>query len=214
MTERELLHYEMNREELKKWNELVDDIKSKFLSMSGLTKIPYALFTDTLDRTTMAKEPWCGSKGYIKDSGFYYVEEGDRGKIELIYSGLDYKMARNEMVKRCADRIAYAYVTKDIKGLRDKYKGLWHYCRIDDGIENVNGITRMKSHLEEQKDWVYDAEYDYRIYWFEPLIFMVRRILDNKEYEKTIAYYEECMNHNMKKHHWVFNRELEKFELL
>ena len=72
----------------------------------------------------------------------------------------------------------------------------------------------MKSHLEEQKDWVYDAEYDYRIYWFEPLIFMVKRILDNKEYEKTIAYYEECMNHNMKKHYWVFNRELEKFELL
>lgn len=212
MTERDYLLYEMNKEELDKWNELIGDIKSNFRKIIDFTKVPYSVFEDTIERTTKAKEQWCWSKGYIGNDGFYYVEEGDRGAISLIYYGYTYEMARNYIVKTCADRIAYAYVTNDINGFHDKNKGQWHFCRIDDGIEKVDGLSMMKCHLEEQQNWIYDAEYDYRLYWFENLLFMVKRILNEDEYIKTIEYYEGCMNCNAKRK-WVFNRDSEKFDL-
>ena len=69
----------------------------------------------------------------------------------------------------------------------------------------------MKSHIEEQDNWVYDGEYDYRKYWFESLLFMIKRILDDKEYEHNVAYYEKCMNHHSQI--WKFNCETEMFEM-
>ena len=47
-------------------------------------------------------------------------------------------------------------------------------------------LTRMKSHIEEQENWIYDTEYDYRKYWFETLLFLVKRILNEKEYAKQV----------------------------
>lgn len=212
MTERDYLCYEMNKDETEKWEELVADIKKSFYSIADISEIPLQVFVDICGRITMAKEPWNGAKGYINNSGFYYVEEGDRGKVTLIYSGYSYEAAKNAMVSRCAREISYAYVTKDMKEFQDKYKKQWHYCRINDGIETINGITRMKSHVEEQANWIYDGEYDYRKYWFESLLFMIKRILDKKEYENNVAYYEKCMNHPAKL--WKFNYKTEMFDMM
>lgn len=211
MTARDYLYYEMNRDEMHKWEELVTDIKMSFSSISDISEIPRQLFFDVLERTTMAKEPWNGAKGYISNSGFYSVSEGDRGEVSLIYSGYSYEEAKNALVARCAGKISYAYVTEDMKGFQDKHKKEWHYCEIDDGIETINGLTRMKSHIEEQENWIYDTEYDYRKYWFETLLFLVKRILNEKEYEKQVTYYEKCMNHHSKI--WRFNYKTEMFEM-
>ncbi len=212
MTERDYLHYEMNKDEKDKWEQLVADIKKSFISVADISVIPLQLFSDVLERTTMAKEPWNGAKGYISNSGFYYVEEGDRGKLTLIYSGYSYEETKNAMVARCAREIAYAYVTKNMKCFQDKYKHQWHYYRVNDGMETINGLTRIKSHLEEQENWIYDGEYDYRKYWFEALLFLIKRILDEKEYEHNVEYYEECMNHRSKI--WKFNYKTEMFEMM
>lgn len=211
MTGRDYLQYEMNADEMDKWEELVADIKKSFYLIADISNIPHQVFTDVLGRTTMAKEPWNGAKGYINNRGFYYVEEGDRGKLTLVYSGYSYEAARNEMVSRCAKEISYAYVTADMKGFRDKYKSQWRYCEINDGVETINGLTRMKSHIEEQDNWIYDGEYDYRKYWFELLLFMIKRILDDKEYEQNVVYYEKCMNHHTRI--WKFNHKTEMFEM-
>lgn len=212
MTEKDYFSYEMNKDEMDKWKELISDVKKRFYSIADICEIPYQVFIDILGRTTMAKEPWKGAKGYISNSGFYCVEEGDRGKLTLSYSGYSYEAAKNDMVARCAREIAYAYVTRDMKGFQEKHKNQWHYCRIDDGLEIVNGFTRMKSHMEEQENWIYDGEYDYRKYWFESLLFMIKRILDATEYENNVVYYEECMNHHTKI--WKFNRKTEMFEMI
>lgn len=212
MTARDYLCYEMNEDEIEKWEELVTDIKKSFYSIADISEIPIQVFADVLGRTAMAKEPWYGAKGYISNSGFYCVKEGDRGELNLIYSGYSYEAAKNAMVSRCASEISYAYVTKDMKGFQDKYKNQWHYCRINDGMETIKGLTRMKSHMEEQENWIYDGEYDYRKYWFESLLFMIKRILDEKEYKNNIAYYEKCMNHHAKL--WKFNCKTEIFEMI
>lgn len=212
MTERDYFCYKMNKDEMDKWKELVSDVKKSFYSIADISEIPQQVFMDILDRTTKAKELWNGAKGYISDSGFYCVEEGDRGKLTLIYSGYSYEEAKNNMVAKCAREISYAYVTRNQKRLWERYKNQWHYCRINDGLETINGLSRMKSHIEEQKNWVYDGEYDYRKYWFEALLFMIKRILDDKEYEHNVTYYEKCMNYHTNV--WKFNRKTEMFEMI
>ena len=212
MMDRDYLYYEMNKDEMAKWEELIGDIKKSFFSIADISNIPLQIFEDVLGRTTMAKEPWKGAKGYISNGGFYYLEEGDRGRVTLIYSGYSYEDARNYMVARCAKEIAYAYVTADMKGFEEKHKNQWRYCRINDGIENINGVTAMRSHIEEQENWIYDGEYDYRKYWFESLLFMIKRILGEKEYQHNVEYYEKCLNHSSAI--WKFNYKTEMFDMI
>ena len=130
MTEGDYFCYEMNKDEMDKWEELISDVKKSFYSIADISEIPHQVFVDILGRTTMTKEPWNGAKGYISNSGFYCVNEGDRGKLTLIYSGYSYEEAKNDMVARCAKEISYAYVTRDIKEFREKHKNQWHYYVI------------------------------------------------------------------------------------
>lgn len=212
MTEREFLNYQMNDAETREWENLAADIKDRFFSVV-LPDIPCEIKEDILNKRTMAKEPFYGSRGYIRNRGYYSVQEGDRGSLYLHFSDLSFEEAKNSMIKECAHDISYAYVSQNRSALRDKHKGLWHYCRIDDGIENVNGTCRMRSHLEEQTNWIYDEEYDYRKYWFELLLYMEKRMLPTREYERETAYYQECMNHSMTVKKWIFNIEQEEFQL-
>lgn len=213
MTEQELLYYKMNNEEKEEWDKLSNDIKEGFYSIEKQVWIPSHVFRETLEKMMMYKQPWV-SKGYVEGHGFYYVAEGDRGHISVIFENLNYYEAKNKLIKYCADKIAYAYVTYDMKGLQKKYEKQWRYVRIQDGIEKKNGLLHIISHLEEQSDWIYDTEYDYRIYWFEPLLFMVKRLVDHSEYLSILEYYENCMNHHIKNRKWIFNTETEKFELV
>ena len=211
MTANDYLGYEMDENERNKWESLIRDIKNAFHSIANISQIPHHIFEGVLERTTMAKEPWNGAKGYICNEGFFYVTEGDRGELTLQYSGYSYEAAKNNLVERCAREISYAYVTEDMRAFCDKHKNQWRYCRIDDGMETINGLTRMKSHMEEHENWIYDGEYDYRKYWFESLLFMIKRILEADEYERNVLYYEKCMNHHAKI--WKFNRKTEMFEI-
>ena len=213
MTEYELLHYHMNNDELNKWKELANEVKNNFLSIAFLIDIPSEFMEESLDRMTSNIEPFYGSKGFINHCGYYCVQEGDKGDVHLLFSDASFENARTKLIKRCARDISYDFVVKNMKDLQNKHKGLWHYCRIDDGIETVNGISKMISHIEENAGWKYDGEYDYRKYWFELLLRMERRLLDNDEYQKEIAYYQDCMNHRLKNKIWVFTQETEEFTL-
>ncbi len=210
--EREYLCYKMNRDELDKWEDLITDVKTSFYSIADSTEIPKPVFVDVLDRTLVAYKPGVGARGYIRNHGFYHVEEGDRGALTLHYSGCSYEEAKNDLVEKCAWDISLEYVTQNRERLQGKYIKQWRYRRVEDGIEKVNGLTIAKSHLEEQGNWIYNREYDYRKYWFELLLFMVKRILDNKAYEHNVAYYEQCMNHHEKI--WTFNHKTEMFEMI
>lgn len=116
MTERDYFCYEMNKDEMDRWQELISDVKRSLYLIADISEIPHQVFIDILGRTTMAKEPWNGAKGYISNSGFYCVEEGDRGK----------------------------YVTRDMKGFREKHKNQWHYCSLDKLHTTELGIVRIK----------------------------------------------------------------------
>ena len=212
MTEQEFMDYKMNHQEEKKWAELTNDIIEGFYSLESTVCIPANIFHSSLEKLRDVKRPW-EAKGYIAGKGFYHVVEGDRGHISVRFSDLDYSDARNKLISSTARDIAYAYVISDMKGIQTKYESQWRYKCVEDGIVKENGDTRMISHLEEQQNWIYDAEYDYRIYWFEPLLFMVKRLADDTEYQSTLAYYESCMNHHLKNKRWVYDTKIEKFEL-
>ncbi len=212
MTEYEYLKYQMNPEEMREWDKLAAEIKEQVFAAAP-PDIPYEIQEDILCKRTMVREPFYDVRGYVGDRGYYSVQEGDRGHLHLAFSDLPYEEAKNRMIKTCAHDISYAYVTKNRLALRDRHKGLWRCCRIEDGLETVNGITRLVSHMEEQPNPIYDAEYDYRKYWFELLLYMEKRLLPDGEYNEEIACYQECLNHFMTDKRWIFDCKQEKYRL-
>ena len=80
MTAQELLFVRMRPEEKQKWQELCAGIPNKF----EILKLPAMALGET-ERILTPGTPYTGSKGYVESEGFFYVEEGDRGKCTLIF---------------------------------------------------------------------------------------------------------------------------------
>ena len=193
MNEKQLLYHSMNSDEQKKWNELTKKIIEDYAAIAE-SAVAYSIaWQQALEVFLEAKKPWT-NKGYVENEGFYWVEDADRGRIAVFFSKLEFSEARNKLVIRAAHDIIYKYVLDNKKKIQDENMGKWRYQRIEDGIVNENGISRMLSHIEEQPAWEYDSEYDYRIYWFEPMLFIIKRLVNSTDYYVQVAYYEACMN--------------------
>ncbi len=217
MTDKELLHYRMSEEEKERWQLLAEELRKDFLSLEKEMDIPAELFEKELSAGLGISEPGV-AKGYAEGTGYYYVSEGDRGNISTVFTLTSKEEARNKLAVYCADKLAYSYALRYKKEIQERDGRLWRYIRVDDGMVKENGITRMLSHLEENPEWVYDLEYDYRISWFEPMLFMIRRLADEKTYDHEVGYYEQCMNscrdRSGSKYYWKYDRKSERFLLI
>lgn len=209
MTETQLFNYKMNSEEQAEWDSLEKRVKDEFEGASNFPELQqYDLQNAVAD--FFAKRGW-GAMGYVEGDGFYRVVEGDRGHISVIFSDMDFSAAKDKLVISVAHDSIYNYVVKNMKSIEDENIGKWRYRRINDGIVKENEFTRMLSHVEEQKGWIYDAEYDYRIYWFEPMLYLIKRLVDSSEYLSAVAHFDECMNHGRHDKKWKYDTETEKY---
>lgn len=213
MTAEQLRFYSMNQSEQKKWADLVKKIKEDYSSLSKYPKLAIYDIRHSLD--SFLQERLNGRvMGYAEGDGYFCIAETDRGKVEAVFSGLDLNAARNKLVISLARDIVYGYVAHNRKSIEKENIGKWRYRRVEDGAVEENGLTRVLSHTKEQAGWEYDAEFDYRIYWFEPLLFMVKRLVVQSEYLSTVAYYEGCMNSGAFDKKWQYDIEQESFKLL
>lgn len=208
MTESQLLNYKMNNDELQKWNSLCEDVKN-VIHNAYIPDVSPFLIEDFLDRKTMVREPFYGARGYTDTDGFYSVQEGDRGVIYVKFHMLSSEEAKVMMLKELAHDISYAYITSDMEDLQRKYQSKWHFYEMREGIKD----GRMISHLEENRTWIYDAEYDYRKYWFELLLFIDKQVLPENEYFQEINVYQNYMNYHMADKKWCFDFSSCQFEL-
>ena len=211
MTETQLLNYKMNSNEQARWDNLEKRIKDDFKRVARFPELQMYDLQHLVD-DFFEKRGW-GAMGYVEGDGFYRVVEGDRGHISVIFSGMDFSAAKDKLVIFVAHDSIYNYVVKNMKSIEDENIGKWRYRRINDGIVKENEFTRMLSHAEEQKGWIYDAEYDYRIYWFEPMLFMIKRLVDESAFVSTVEYYDKCMNHVGTDRKWKYNTEAERYQL-
>lgn len=202
MTGQELLTYKMDKEEQVIWYRFCVDIKNK---MNTLNLEPYA-YEVLLDKLTKGT-PYSYAGGYTQTDGYYYVEAGDRGAWTLIFMTKSYEDAWNQMLKKLAHDMAYKCVVKNMKAVEQKYRHLWRYYEVYDGKEG----NRMIYHDVENPNWEYDTKYDYRKYWFEMALHILKRTVSEDVLSQETEQYEELLNRRFSNSYWVYDVEREEF---
>ena len=204
----ELLRYKMDREELKIWAEMCLNIKKKFEALN----LPPTAY-ETLDKKFFNDEPYSGSRGYSKDIGYYNVSEGDRGAVSVNLIAKTFEEAQNLFIGNLARDIGYACTFKDRDKIEQEHRHEWRYYEEQEGIvPGVHGTRRVIYRTIENATWKYDTEYDYRKYWFEMTLGILKQLVPRDFLEEEIKSYEESMNHHFENDFWKFNVSSMSFE--
>ena len=203
MTDSELYCYSMDSSELEIWESFCDTVKAKCEAMN----LP-EIGSEIVNRRLVIREPYHAARGYSKQAGYYEICEGDRGSLTAVIRTHSHEEAVYKMLSELAHDISYQFVFKNKEKIEEANRADWHFYEVKDGIEN----GRYISHLEENQTWKYDAEYDYRKYWFELAISYLKNVVAVEDLEKEIAKYEEFLNFRFKRRFWVFDMNEMRFK--
>lgn len=202
MTKQELLCYQMNPQELEKWRELCKDIRAKFANL----KLP-AVAYEELEKRLLPGTPYTYAKGYSENDGYFYVEAGDRGNCSLVFKTISREEAENQMFKNLAHDVSYRYMVSNMEKIELKYRGDWRFYNVVDGREP----GRILSHDEENETWKYDTKYDYRKYWFEMVLEILKETVPAEVFQDEVQCYEELLNRWFERPFWQFDTEKMEF---
>ena len=202
MTKQELLTTRMFPEEEKKWRELCNSVREKF----AMLDIPN-MAQEELERILEPGTPYTGAKGYVETDGYFYVEEGDRGSCTLIFKTKSRDEAVDLLMKKLAHDVSYRCVVENMKQIELEHRKDWRFYEVVDG--RVPG--RIFSHDEENVTWKYDAKYDYRKYWFELALYMLKDNVSKEMFRKEVSEYEKLLNHWFETPFWCYNAESREF---
>lgn len=202
MTKQELLFTQMFPDEEKKWRELCDGIRKKFATL----KLP-AMAYEELDKILAPGTPYTGAKGYVESEGYFYVEAGDRGNCTLIFKTKSPEEAEELLMKKLAHDISYRCVVAEMKQTELEHRNDWRFYTVVD--KTVPG--RVFSHEEENAAWKYNTKYDYRKYWFELALCILKGNVSENRFQEEVAAYEALMNHWFEVPFWKFDSEKMEF---
>ena len=196
MTGQELLTYQMNREEQIMWYRFCVDIKNK---LEALKLEPYAY--EVLLKKLTKGTPYTYMGGYSQTDGYYYVVAGDRGACNLLFKTKSYGEVWDKMLKELARDIAYDCIFKDKERLEAENRHLWRYYYVYVGREANRKIYQTK----ENETWIYDDTYDYRKYWFELAIYILKGTVSEHMLCEEIKRYEKLLNSNYFEPYWSYD---------
>lgn len=165
MTNQELLLYRMNPQEIEKWQQLCIVIRQKFATL----KLPEVAYEE-LEKRLQPGTPYTYAKGYAEGEGYFHVEAGDRGSCYLVFKTTSREEAEEQIIKSLAHDVSYRYVVKHMEQIELQNRSHWRFYKVVDGREP----GRIISHEEENKTWKYDTTYDYRKYWFELALYILK----------------------------------------
>lgn len=202
MTKQELLLYRMTPQEIQVWSEFCDAIRVKF----ALLNLP-SLVYEELERQLSPGTPYTYAKGYSGTDGYFHVEAGDRGNCSLIFKTTSREEAENQMLKRLAHDVSYKCIVNDMKRIELENRGDWRFYNVVDGREP----GRILSHDEENETWKYDAKYDYRKYWFEMALYILKETASLELFQTERKHYEELLNRRFAEPFWRFDVETLEF---
>ncbi len=202
MTGQELLTYKMNKEEQVVWYRFCVDIKKRLEELK-LEPYAYQVLLDELTKET----PYTYMGGYAEGDGYYYVTAGDRGDWTLVFKAKECKEAWDRMLKYLADRIAYKCVGKRMDDIELEHRHLWRYYKVYVGREANRTIYRD----EENETWQYDAKYDYRKYWFEMALYIMKATVSDEMFYEEVERYEKLLNLWHDSPYWVYNVAQKEF---
>lgn len=205
MNERELIRYNMSPKERKVWNSFCRIISDKCLLMDTPP-----MNWNLLDQYLMTRRPYYGVRGYSGEDGYYEVHEGDKGELHMAIRTYSLDKAVFEKLIQIAHDMSYEYVSRNQKAIDTVQQGKWHFYKEYGPI--ING--RCKTKIIENSGWEYDAEYDYRKYWFELALDFLWKVLERRQLDLEIARYEGFMNHHFKEKFWSYDLQMREFVIL
>ena len=205
MTGQELLTYRMDKEEQVIWYRFCVDVKNKLVA---LQLEPYAY--EVMNNCLLKGSPYDYMNGYTKSGGYYYVIAGDRGHWTLIYQTESYEEAWNERLRRLADSIAYQCTVKNKDSIEQQHRHLWRYYQIFDRRE----ANRIYYRDVENASWIYDTEYDYRKYWFEMALYIMKTTVSKETFDQEVVRYEKLLNRWFDSPFWAYDKDKMEFVTL
>ena len=179
-----LSSYRMTDAERQVWQELTEELRTKFTGMD----FPETDL-DALEERLCETVPYCIRRGYSTEYGFFEVYE-EKGDISVIMRAETRREALTLLTCRLAKDISFEYVRKRQKELEKQNRGLW----IDLSDKNQSGNSRPK----------YNTEYDYRKLWFELALRIVKQFLTEDELLREADNYEGLLNFRFSKPFWKF----------
>ena len=197
-----LLRHKMNDEELRVWNELADEIMSKFAKRDFV-----ALDKKVIKDKLRTEIPYCAWRGYSAQDGYYEVVDGDRGNYYITMNAATRETAIFEMISDIIHDMSYNYLLTTKKRFEKQDISEWHYYEEYDCIRD----GRIIHHTVENAQWKYDATYDYRKRWFELALSMAGELMTEEEFACEIRKYQDSLNRHFERPFWVFDRGAMQF---
>lgn len=129
--------------------------------------------------------------GYI--SGLQFWAFGERGPDKLLYEAKDEDDLKLWMFREAARSIAQRM---ELIG-RAEEENRWRY--VQDHVEN--GTWRYR----ENQRYHYNAIYDFRKFWMEYELRLLRPVFPTAQWLQRVEYYENCMNKSFPVKHWSYD---------
>ena len=201
MLGQQLFYYTMTEAEQHKWLVLCNNIRKKYASLELSP-----MLQEQLEERLTAKSSG-SAKGYAEKYGYFYVEDGDRGRYPVVFQTTSYEEAEHQMLKKLAHDLSYQYILKEKTRIEQEHRSDWRFYIVEDGRE----ANRTLSHTEENATWKFNARYDYRKYWFEKTLFLLRNTVPDEVFQEEMLTYEKLMNHWFEEPFWKFDMEHMEF---
>lgn len=129
--------------------------------------------------------------GYI--SGLQFWAFGERGSDKLLYEAKDEDDLKLWMFREAACSIAQRM---ELIG-RAEEENRWRY--VQDHVEN--GTWRYR----ENQRYHYNAIHDFRKFWMEYELRLLRPVFPTAQWLQRVEYYENCMNKSFPVKHWSYD---------
>lgn len=191
----DLQGYKMSATEQKKWT----DIKEKIRSYCR-EAVP-AEFADMIERYIGEFAYYEHYAGYCSGEGYYYIEIGDRGAVQLSCK----TDSEEEMLFFLMEKILHGVGRRLELRLRSSEQKNWMYY-IDYQSTKPGKIVWLKN-----ESYIYHTKHDTRKWWFEYIIRNLWPYFDATRVNSLVEKYTKLMNRWFEDVHWRYDREKLQF---
>jgi len=189
MIEKQLYSYRMNLQELEKWAEL----KNIILSDCKKMQISHQ-HHDWIDKRTDSIDPYNHVAGYSQADGYFYIEDGDRGEINLSCCSRNFEDIR-------------WYLLTSVAGYAGQYYELTHRKSDEKCWRYPRKFIDGKLILKQRLIWKYNAIHDTRKLWFEYEINALAKVADQARLTVFVNERTGLLNLWFDQPHWEFDWE-------
>lgn len=190
MTPEELRKYKMTSAENQKWNEVVNLIREY---CRGIVPVEYEMKIEY----HLSDRAYEHHVGFCESDGYYYIAEGDRGKVECLCKSFDKDEMLIYLMKNILRDVGQSMELK----IRHKEQIQWRF--YEDDAKTVPGHIAWV----ENSMYRYSEKYDSRKWWFEYILKGLISVFGIEKVSYLIEDFTANMNYWFREKHWDFDRE-------